>query len=106
MCYVSELLRYFGMFVANLKSDCKSRRVTDYEGREAYTRLPKFDMVHNFLRSIDPNYLTNQPTAWSRLHLQKLIFAHLVRKFPAFYATEGFIPVFISVRHWSLSIVR
>jgi hypothetical protein len=46
------------------------------------------------LRTIT-NLLTNQPTnqltPWSRIFLEKLTDLHLVKKFPAFYGTEGFL---------------
>jgi hypothetical protein len=35
----------------------------------------------------------NELTPWSRVH-EKLIVAQLVKKFPAFYGTPGFITVF------------
>jgi hypothetical protein len=38
--------------------------------------------------------------------LEKLIVTELVKKFPAFYDTCGFITVFTTVRHWSLSWAR
>jgi len=44
-----------------------------------------------------------QLTSCSRVLLEKLIVAQLVRKFPAFYGTRRFITVFTTARHWSLS---
>jgi hypothetical protein len=42
-------------------------------------------------------------TPWSRVLLEKLTGSQLVKKFPAFYGTWGFITTFTSARHLSLS---
>jgi hypothetical protein len=42
-------------------------------------------------------------TPCSRVLLEKLTVTQLVKKFPAFYGTRGFITVFTTVRNWSLS---
>jgi hypothetical protein len=42
-------------------------------------------------------------TPWSRIMLQKLMVAQLVKKFPAFRETWSFITVFTTACHWSLS---
>ena len=42
-------------------------------------------------------------TTWNRVLLEKLTGSHLVKKFPAFYATRRLITVFKSARHLSLS---
>jgi hypothetical protein len=41
--------------------------------------------------------------SWSRVLLEKLIIAELVKKFPAFYITARFITVFTRARYWLLS---
>jgi len=41
-------------------------------------------------------------TPWSTVHLEKLTGLQLVKKFPAFYGTRGFITALTSVRHPSL----
>jgi hypothetical protein len=35
-----------------------------------------------------------------------IVHTQLVKKFPAFYGTQGLITVFTKSRHWSLSRVR
>ena len=50
--------------------------------------------------------LTNQPTPWSRVLLEKLTCSQLVKKFPAFYGTRRFTAAFKSSRHLSLSWAR
>jgi hypothetical protein len=40
---------------------------------------------------------------WSRVLLEKLTGLQLVKKFPAFYGTQGFIIAFTSARHLPLS---
>jgi hypothetical protein len=45
-------------------------------------------------------------TPWSRVHLEKLTGAQLLKKFAAFYGTLWFITVFTSAHHRSLSWVR
>jgi hypothetical protein len=40
---------------------------------------------------------------WSRIFLEKLTVAQLIKKFPTFYETRKFIIVFTRARHWSLS---
>ena len=42
-------------------------------------------------------------TPWNTVLLEKLNGFQLVKKFPAFYRTGGFITAFKSVRHLSLS---
>jgi hypothetical protein len=42
-------------------------------------------------------------TAWSRVPLEELIVAQVVKKFPALYGIRRFITVFTRSRHWSLS---
>ena len=49
------------------------------------------------------NKLTYFLTACRRVLLEKLKGLQLVKKFPAFYGTRGFITAFISARHLSLS---
>ena len=40
---------------------------------------------------------------WRRVHLEKLTGSQLVKKFPAFYGTQGFITAVTSARHLPLS---
>ena len=47
--------------------------------------------------------LTHSLIPWSRILLEKLTEAQLVKKFPAFYGTRRFITVFTRARHLSLS---
>jgi hypothetical protein len=49
-----------------------------------------------------PIYLT----LWSRVLLEKLTGSQIVKKFPAFYATQRFITAFTRSRHLSLSWAR
>jgi hypothetical protein len=42
-------------------------------------------------------------TPWSRVLLEKISGLQLVKKFPAFYGTEGFITAFTSARHLPMS---
>jgi hypothetical protein len=39
---------------------------------------------------------------WSRVFLEKLTVAQLLKKYPASYGTQMFITVFTTIRHWSL----
>jgi hypothetical protein len=45
-------------------------------------------------------------TPWNRVLLEKPRVTQLINKFPAFYGTQKFITVFISVHHWTLSWAR
>jgi hypothetical protein len=45
---------------------------------------------------------TPKLTAWSRVILEKLIIAQIIKKFPAFYGTRRIITVFTRARHLSL----
>jgi hypothetical protein len=47
--------------------------------------------------------LINYVTPRSRIFLETLIVAQLLKKFPSFYATRRVITVFTSARYWSLS---
>jgi hypothetical protein len=54
-------------------------------------------------------YTSNTPltyilTPWSRVFLEKLTDLQLVKKFPAFYGTRGFITAFTNTHHMSLSL--
>jgi hypothetical protein len=49
----------------------------------------------NLLQTI----LTHSLTPWSRVLLEKLTGLQLVKKFPTFYGTRGFITAFTSARH-------
>jgi hypothetical protein len=42
----------------------------------------------------------------NRVLLEKLIFAQLVEKFPAFYGTQRYTAVFTTACHWSISWAR
>jgi len=42
------------------------------------------------------------PTAWSRVFLEKLTGSQLSKKFLAFYEIRRFITVFVTARHVSL----
>jgi hypothetical protein len=46
--------------------------------------------------------ITNKLTPWNTVPLENLAVTELVKKFPAFYGTRGFIKVFATARHWSL----
>jgi len=48
-------------------------------------------------------FCLSQLTAWSRVLLEKLTFAQLVKKFLLNYDTHRFIAIFIRARHLSLS---
>jgi hypothetical protein len=41
---------------------------------------------------------------WTRVLLEKLTCSHLVKKFPVFHVTRGFITAFISARHLTPSL--
>jgi hypothetical protein len=43
---------------------------------------------------------------WSRVLLQELIAAQLLKKFAVFYGNRRFLIVFTGVRYWTLSYVR
>jgi hypothetical protein len=47
--------------------------------------------------------LTNQPTPWRSVLLEKLPVGQLLKNFPAFYGTQRFISVVTRALHWSLS---
>jgi len=47
-----------------------------------------------------------QLTTWSKILLEKLIVAQLVKKFPTFNGTRRFITTFTRIHHWSLSWAR
>ena len=47
--------------------------------------------------------VTDLPTPWCRVLLEKLTGLKLIKKFPAFHGTRRFITAFTSVRHLSLS---
>jgi len=47
--------------------------------------------------------LSHLLTPWSRVLLEKLTGLQVVKKFPAFYGTRGFITALTSARHLSLS---
>jgi len=51
-------------------------------------------------------HLTNQPTQWSGVLLEKLIVTQLVKKFPTFHEDRKFLTVFTRNRHWSAYWVR
>jgi hypothetical protein len=48
-------------------------------------------------------HTAQQPTPRSRVLLEELIVAQLVKKFPAFYETRKLITAFRTARHLSLS---
>jgi hypothetical protein len=47
-----------------------------------------------------------QPIPWSRVHLEKLTVAQLVKKSPTFYRIWWLITKFTRIRHWSLFWAR
>jgi len=47
-------------------------------------------------------YLPTHPPTQSRVLLKKITVTHLVKKFFAFYGTQGFIIVFTNAHYWSL----
>jgi hypothetical protein len=59
-------------------------------------------ITHPF-SELSANNAKNQLTPWSKVLFEKLTVTQLVKKFPAFYGTQGFITVFTTARHWSLS---
>jgi len=48
-------------------------------------------------------YITNQPTPWDRILLQKQRVTQLVKEFPAFYRIQIFTIMFTRAHHWSTS---
>jgi hypothetical protein len=49
------------------------------------------------------NFVLCFPPPCNRVLSEKLIVAHIVKKFAVFYATRRFITVFTAARHWALS---
>jgi hypothetical protein len=61
-------------------------------------------LLHGDMRYVILLGLTQEMAAtWSRGLLEKLTVSQLVKKFPAFYGTRGFITAFTRARHLSLS---
>ena len=63
-------------------------------------QFQKGDRVHNAASTFRLTYLR---TPWCRVLLEKLTGLQLVKKFPAFHGTRGFITALTSVSHLSLS---
>ena len=59
--------------------------------------------IYGLFTEILTYFLTYLLTPWCRVLLEKLTGLQLVKKFPAFHATRGFITALTSVRHLSLS---
>ena len=63
------------------------------------------DLLTYWLTDLLTYWLTYLLTSWIRV-LEKLTGSQLVKKFPVFYEIRGFIIVFTSARHLSLSLAR
>ena len=57
----------------------------------------------NTINSHIINSLTHSLTPWCRVHLEKLNVFQLVKKFPAFYGSRGFITALTNAHHLPLS---
>ena len=64
-----------------------------------HVRKMKCDIIKILLTFL-PAYLL---TPWSTVLLEKLTGSQLIKKFPIFYGTRGFITAFTSARQMSLS---
>jgi hypothetical protein len=68
-------------------------------------KLPRGRSLHS-PRTRDPVASLPVWSSSSRVLVEKLIVAQLVKKFTAYYGTPSFITVFTRNRHWSLSWAR